>query len=359
MGGGAITNLWYVRPHHYVGSSNRTMARHSTIRDVARLAGVSIATVSRTLSRPGIVADETREAVLQAVMATGYKPNSLAVGLRRLEARSVVVLVSDISNPFYSDVFKGAEEAARAHGYSVLIGDLSTDPDNGATYVDMVRARRADGIVMMSADLPSNIQDGFDFPLVYASSYDPDGRLPSVSIDYVAAARSATEHLVSLGHRRIAHLSGALGSPSCRDKLAGYRQALHAADLMVVPDLEYEGDDTIDSGAAGIVQLIAGDRPPTAVFAANDEMAIGAIRALAARGLAVPTDFSVVGFDDIKFAAAYAPAITTVRVPRFEIGRRAMELIIGLLAAETLPSKLLQLPTQLIIRDSAAPFRTN
>ncbi len=335
------------------------MTRHSTIRDVARLAGVSIATVSRTLSRPNVVAHETREAVMQAVLATGYRPNSLAVSLRRLEARSVVVLVSDISNPFYSDVFKGAEEAARAHGYSVLIGDLSTDPDIGASYVDMVRARRADGIVMMNYKLPSNIDDGFTFPLVYASSYDPKGDRPSVSIDYVAAAKSATEHLIALGHRRIAHISGELGAPSCRDKRAGYQLALQEAGLPVAPELDYEGNDTIDSGMAGIEQVLAAADRPTAAFTANDEMAIGAIRRLAARGATVPADFSVVGFDDIRFAAAYAPAITTVQVPRFEIGRQAMEMIIAQLASDALPNRTVQLPTKLIIRESTKPLRAN
>jgi len=331
------------------------MAKHSTIRDVARLAGVSIATVSRTLSQPHVVAEETREAVLRAVGETGYRPNSLAIGLRRLESRSIVVLVSDISNPFYSDVFKGAEEAARSRGYSVLMGDLSNDPDHGASYVDMVRGLRADGIVMMSADLPTNIDEGFDFPVVYASSYDPSRQVPSVSIDYVEASRSAVDHLVALGHKRIAHVSGDLASPSCQDKLEGYRSALRSAGLPTSPDLEFEGDDTIESGSAGLASLIDCDEPPTALFTANDETAIGAIGALSRRGLSVPTDFSVVGFDDIKFAGAYAPAITTVRVPRFDIGWQAMEMIIAVLAQQKVEQTFLQLPTELIIRDSAGP----
>ena len=339
------------------------MARSSTIRDVARLAGVSIATVSRTLSNPAVVAEQTRESVLRAVVEAGYQPNALAISLRRLQSRAVVVLVSDIANPFYAEVFKGAEESAHRHGYSVLIGDLSTDPDKGASYVELVRGHRADGIIMMNAGLPREAADATAIPMVYAATYDPAGKLPSVSIDYAAATRAATDHLIALGHRRIAHISGDLRSPSCRDKRAGYRQALEAAGLPQSADLEYEGDDSIAAGAAGLTHLLGAPEPPTAVFAANDEMAIGAIRALTARGLRVPEDFSVVGFDDIKFAAAYAPAITTVRLPRFDIGVQAMEMIIrrltdpdapGLEAADPAATRI-ELPTELIVRDSAGP----
>lgn len=175
------------------------MTRHSTIRDAARIAGVSTATASRALSHPNVVAKATREAVMRAVETTGYQPNSLAVSLRLLETRTVVVLVSDIANPFYAEVFKGAEETARKHGYSVLIGDLSTDPENGASYVDLVRARRADGIVLMSAKPPPNLREGINVPIVFASNDDPDGWFPSISIDYVKAAKSAVCHLLSLG----------------------------------------------------------------------------------------------------------------------------------------------------------------
>lgn len=330
------------------------MSRHSTIRDVARIAGVSTATVSRTLSQPNVVAKATREAVMRAVETTGYQPNSLAVSLRRLETRTVVVLVSDIANPFYAEVFKGAEETAREHGYSVLIGDLSTDPENGASYVDLVRARRADGIVLMSAKPPPNIRDGINVPIVLASNDDPDGRFPSVSIDYALAAKSAVHHLLSLGHRRIGHLSGRLSAASSRDKLEGYRQALQEAGLSPSPALEYEGDYSIDCAAFGVERLMSLDEPPTAIFAGNDEMAIGAIRSLGTRGLSVPAQCSIVGFDDIKFGAFYNPAITTVHVPRFQIGREAMTVMIRGLSGEDLELSGKRLPTELVLRETTA-----
>ena len=331
------------------------MAKHSTIRDVARIAGVSIATVSRTLSNPDIVAEGTREAVLKAVVATGYSPNSMAISLRQMKSRSVVVMVSDISNPFYSDVFKGAEEEARKHGYSVLIGDLSNDPEFGASYVDMVRGRRADGIVMMSAHPPSNIGAGFDFPFVYASSYDPEGKLASVSIDYVAAAKSAVDHLIELGHHRIGHISGEMDSHTCRDKVEGYRLGLKSAGIDPNGKLEFEGDNSIESGFAGANYLFDQEITPTAIFASNDEMAIGVIQALVSKGMSVPQDCSVVGFDDIKFAGAYMPAITTVRMPRFDIGRLAMELIINQLMLDQYEIEFHLLPTEIIVRQSTAP----
>jgi len=332
------------------------MAKHSTIRDVARMAGVSTATFSRALSHPDVVAKETREAVLCAVETTGYQPNSMAVSLCRLETRTIVVLVSDIANPFYAEVFKGAEEMARDYGYSVLIGDLSTDPENGASYVDLVRARRADGIVLMSAKPPPNLGDGVKVPIIFASNDDPDDVFPSVSIDYTLAAKSAVRHLLSLGHRRIGHLSGRLSAASSRAKLEGYRQALREAGAQPSPELEYEGDYSIDCAAEGLESLMNVDEPPTALFAGNDEMAIGAIRSLALRGLSVPADCSLVGFDDIKFAASYNPAITTVRVPRFEIGREAMGLMIRRLAGEVLDRSAVRLPTELLTRESTAVF---
>lgn len=328
------------------------MSRHSTIRDVARIAGVSTATVSRTLSHPDVVAKTTREAVMRAVATTGYQPNSMAVSLRRLETRTVVVLVSDIANPYYADVFKGAEETAREHGYSVLIGDLSTDPENGASYVDLVRARRADGIVLMSAKLPPNIEDGVNVPIVLASNGDPEDRFPSVSIDYVEAAKSAVRHLLSLGHRRIGHLSGRLSATSSRDKLEGYRQAMLDAGETPSSNLEYEGDYSIDCAASGLEHLMNVEEPPTALFVGNDEMAIGAIRALATRGLAVPEHCSLVGFDDIKFGASYNPAITTVRVPRFEIGRQSMTVMIEGLTEGRVERVDVRLPTELVIRET-------
>ncbi|HET8729031.1 MAG TPA: LacI family DNA-binding transcriptional regulator, partial [Alphaproteobacteria bacterium] len=290
----------------------------ATMKDVARLAGVSTATVSRALMKPEIVSAGTRELVLKAVAAAGYTPNVLARNLRRMETRSIIVVVQNITNPFYPEIFRGVEQEALARGFSVLMGNTDNDPVRERAYAEILRSKRADGMILLSGKLPWP-EDGTDAvdrqrmpPTVLACEPMPGLGLPTVRVDNAGAAREAVAHLASLGHRRVGHLIGPPDRIISADRLRGWREAVAALGLDRDEDLAVQGDYTLASGIAAMERLLDLDRPPTAVFAANDEMAIGAIRAVHRRGLKVPEDVSVVGFDDILFASAIEPPLTTI-----------------------------------------------
>lgn len=327
----------------------------ATIRSVAARVGVSVATVSRALRKPDTVRPETREAVLRAVADLAYVPNAQARHFRRRASDTVILLVRDIGNPFYLDVYKGVEEAASAAGFKVLMGDARSDPARVARYVDMVRERHADGLVLMTGRLPEDIADDALPPLVVVLEFLPGRRLPTIRIDNAGAAAGAVRHLIGLGHRRIAHLSGPIPEVMSAARAEGWRRALGEAGLDADPALAVWGDFSLAAGRAGIARLIDAGTAFTAVFAANDEMAVGAIAELKARGRRVPQDVSVVGFDDSVFAEAADPPLTTVRQPRRAIGARAMALMIDRLAGAALPEEDVVMPTELVVRGSSGP----
>jgi LacI family repressor for deo operon, udp, cdd, tsx, nupC, and nupG len=341
-------------------STRRRSDRESvaTIRDVARLAGVSIATVSRALSKPGMVSPATREQVMWAVEHAGYAPNLLARNLRRHQAGAILVMVRDIANPFYPEIFRGAEAAARTLGFNVLIGNTDDEPERERDYLQLVRTRRADGLILVTGRLPESWPSLSRRNIAAVLACEPIAgvELPIVQIDNEAAAAGMVRHLIGLGHRRIAHITGPLDQVIARDRLAGWRSALRAAGLSAAQELVAEGDFRLGSGIAAAKRLL-GLRPrPTAIFASNDESAIGAIQAIHEAGLAVPRDISVAGFDDILFAAASYPPLTTIRQPRHDLGEQAMILLHGLLDGGTDRPTRIVLPTELVQRESTAPI---
>jgi LacI family repressor for deo operon, udp, cdd, tsx, nupC, and nupG len=334
-----------------------TMTGPANIRDVAAMAGVSVATVSRTLKNPDLVRPETREAVLRCVAALGFVPNAQARHFRRQATDTVILLVRDISNPFYLDVFKGVEDVASAAGYKVLMGDARSDPARVHHYIDMVRERHADGLILMTGQMPVELEDAGLPPMVVALEYLPTRQLPTVMIDNEAAAAMATDHLIGLGHKVIAHISGPVPEVMSVARVAGWRRTLTDAGLAAGPELEVRGDYSLASGEAAIDALIDRGVAFTAVFASNDEMAAGAINRLRERGRAVPDDVSVVGFDDTIFAVVSNPPLTTIRQPQREIGVEAMRLMIERLANRAATDARIVVPTKLIVRASTAPRR--
>lgn len=323
------------------------------MKEVAHRAGVSTATVSRALASPERVSAEVRGRVLQAIAELDYTLNTAARTLRRSNTGIVLVLVPDIGNPFFSKVLKGIEQCARELGYSVLIGDAGDDNGQLETFARQIDAKRADGMILLNGRLPDFMTRraaDVGLPVVTASEWIAGAALPSVGIDNVAAAEGAVRHLQDRGHRRIAHIAGPPGNVLSAARLAGYRLALAPGGKPCVAP----GDFSIASGQVAARTLMAARTPPTALFAANDAMAMGAIVALKALGLSVPRDVSVVGFDDIDFAVAYDPPLTTVRQPRFEMGRVAMSLLDSRLRGHESALDPVLLPTALIIRDSTA-----
>ncbi len=331
------------------------MAGSVNIRDVAAMAGVSVATVSRTLKNPDLVRPATREEVLRCVAALGFVPNAQARHFRRQASDTVILLVRDISNPFYLDVFKGVEDVASSAGYKVLMGDARSDPARVLHYIDMVRERHADGLILMTGSMPVELDDAGLPPMVVALEYLTTRHLPTVRIDNEGAAAAATRHLLGLGHTAIAHLSGPVPEVMSVARVAGWRRALTEAGFPPDERLDVRGDYSLASGEAAVDALYDRGVPFTAIFASNDEMAAGAINRLRARGLRVPEDVSVVGFDDTIFAAVCNPPLTTIRQPQREIGVEVMKLMIERLEGRLAPDATVVVPTELVVRASTAP----
>ena len=323
------------------------------MKNVAKLANVSIATVSRVFNGSDTVADETRKKVMAAVKELDYHPNVLARQLRRMETKTIVVIVPDITNTFFSQVLRGIETIARRNGYRVLLGDTENDITIEHEYLKALYEKYADGLILLTAGMGRNTIESLaeKYPVVLACEYLESTNVPTVSIDNISAARKAAEHLIKLGHKRIAHITGPMNVILSRDRLKGYKQAMKTYGLEVDPLLIIEGDFYYKTGYNLMLKLMSIDNPPTAIFAANDEMAIGAIKAVKANNLKVPEDIAVVGFDDIEIASMYEPSLTTISQPRYEIGQKAMELFIKTINKEIIEKKYI-LNSKLTIRES-------
>ncbi|SEN46370.1 transcriptional regulator, LacI family [Sphingomonas gellani] len=331
----------------------------ATIIQVAAQAGVSTATVSRVLSQPDRVAVGTRERVLEVVQTLGYRPNVAARSLRTHRAAKILLTVPDISNPFFASVIRGAEEAARDAGYALVLGDTRLNPEVEDQYAEMLSRREVDGLIFLGHRLPASLaplltRRGELAPVVNGCEYSPDIGVPSVHIDNAAAGRDAIDHLVALGHRAIGVITGPQVSPISRDRLAG---ATAAAVCHGLPNglLVRTGDYSAGSAFDQMRALL--DQGVTAVFCFNDEMAIGAMRAIEKAGLSCPDHVSVIGFDDLPLARFFHPALTTIAQPKGLIGQRAVELLVSLLHGVEPPVRQLTLRHELVVRGSTAPVR--
>lgn len=337
-----------------------TGRRSVTITDVARRAGVSTATVSRTLAMPDRVAEPTRTAVFSAIRETGYIPNATARSLRARSTKMVLALLNGIGDSFFTAILNSVEEALFEAGYGVLMGDTRGDSARESHYDRLVRSGQVDGVLLFSGRLPAVRFGQLDavVPLTLVCNDIPELSVPFVESANRDAARTLTEYLIGVGHRRIAHISGPMRGPEAEDRIAGYRDALEAAGIPVDPDLIWEGSYRAETGAQVAVRhfLPMADRP-TAVFAANDESAIGFIKAVRDAGLSVPEDVSVAGFDDIGYAALFDPGLTTMHQPRAELGRVAAQILVGRITGGEPPPRVTRLPCSLVVRESVAPLR--
>jgi LacI family repressor for deo operon, udp, cdd, tsx, nupC, and nupG len=332
-------------------------ARVRTVKEIAAIAKVSVATVSRALQRPEVVSEETRQRIHEVVKRLGYTPNALARNLRTARTRLIIALLPDIANPFFSEVIRGIEQVAHENGYSVLLGETQSSLVREQAYADMIAARQADGIITMSHRVPAIPMDG-RLPVVNACEYIKDNKISSVYIDNVAAAGAAINYLTTLGHRDIAFIAGPPSSPISVDREQGYRLALQRANISADAALTAIGDFSIEAGERAIELFLSQGQSFSAVFCSNDEMAIGAMRALISHGLRVPEDVSVVGFDDIRFARYTSPSLTTVAQPKNALGREAMTMLIELLNDPEVPARKRVLTADLVVRGSTGPRAT-
>ncbi|HVY51602.1 MAG TPA: LacI family DNA-binding transcriptional regulator [Devosia sp.] len=331
-----------------------------TIQDVARYARVSAATVSRVLSSPERVSEATRERVQTAVLETGYTLNQAARSLRLQKAKTILTAMPGIGNPFYSTILDAVVTVATRRGYGVLVtGRLGDDPVRWLS--DYFRSNRADGLLLFDGFLDTrklHRTAGDEMPLVAAYDELPDPRINSVITDNLQAAERAVQHLFDMGHRKIGHIAGPSRNTFPNERLVGFRKAMFEHRLEVRDEWIVPGDYTMQSGNAAAEHFLRCREMPTAIFSANDEMAIGLIATLRRNGVECPRDVSVIGFDDISVSQNYAPALTTMRQPREEIGRIATETLINILEGTRAPTDPVRvvLKSELVVRESTAPL---
>lgn len=326
----------------------------ASISAVAEQAGVSIATVSRVLNGTKAVNADTRARVEAAVGALGYRANALARSLMRGETRLLLVLVPDFANPYFAEIVKGVESVTRQNGYGLVIADASQTLSRDSAALDSLYNRMADGVISLArfADLKPLLQEIPDLPWVACSEFVEDSDVPSVSIDHRQAAIDAVQYLINRGHKRIALLSASEDYRWARQRHAGYEYALQRANIPIEPQLVRvaRGTDYVH-GMEAAGTLLAMERPPTAVFAVADTLAIGAIKAFRRVGRRVPEDVAVMGFDDIPVAQVFEPALTTIAQPVRELGAVAAQLLLKRLAGGASESRTLD--HALIVRASA------
>ncbi len=333
--------------------------------DVAREAGVSVATVSRCFNRSGPVREQTRLRIERAAEALRFVPNRAAQSLRAVRTHTLGVVVPDLHGAFFSELLRGLDQAARAHRYHLLVaGSHGSKDDIRAALRSM--SGRVDGLVVMSPDVSASTVEANlprRLPVVLLGAHRAgsagagsagtgSASLDVLGIDNAGGAEAMMRHLLGLGHRRIAHIAGSASNHDAEARLGAYRAALAAAGRSA-DGLVFEGDFTEEAGYRAGERIADLGAPPTAVFAANDATAAGAISALRARGLSVPADVAVVGFDDIPLARYLSPPLTSVHVPIRELGARAVERLGAAVEADApLPPRQDTLPTTLVVRAS-------
>ncbi|MET7456460.1 LacI family DNA-binding transcriptional regulator [Streptomyces sp. NPDC005574] len=327
-----------------------------TITEIARRAGVSVPTVSRVVNGRSDVSPRTRARVEDLLHQHGYRRRSPAPGAR---AALLDLVFDDLGSPWAVEIIRGVEEAAHAAGAGTVVSALRGRPGDPRDWMRNLRARASDGVVLVTSAREPVLHDELRVLGVPLVVVDPAGS-PALDAPTVGAANwsgglAATGHLLSLGHRRIGLITGPPRLLCSRARFDGYRAALEGAGLAVDEDLVVPGDFRPESGFAGCTALLDLPDPPTAVFAAGDQMALGAVEALRRRGLRVPEDMSVVGFDDLPEVRWSAPPLTTVRQPFTEMGRLAARTVLALARDEQPASPRVELGTELVVRASTAP----
>lgn len=327
-----------------------------TIRDVAREAGVSMSTVSHVINATRFVAPETEQLVRAAIDRLGYTPNGIARALKGNRTRTLGMIVTASSNPFFAHVIHGLETVSSDRGYSLILCNTDDEPDKQLRAFEALHNRRIDGLAVLTSNADPGFLDNVqarapDLPLLLLDT-DPHPGACTVTDDSVMGGRLAARLLAERGFRRIACITGPGRHPRSRARLAGLVEELGKAGLTLEPGLLREADLTIAGGYAAAASLLDGEEPPEAVFAFNDLMAAGVLRAAAERGLAVPDRLSVLGYDDIELAAYLTPPLSTIRQSAGLLGARAAELLIDHLEDGRPLPDLLTLPPDLVLRAS-------
>ena len=339
-----------------------------TMADVARSAGVSVATVSHVLNGTRPVLPHTRQAVLDAVDELGYTPNTLARSLVTSRTRSIGLAVSAISNPYFTEILQGVEAGALEHGYSLLIADPHDDPDHECKVVQLLHERRVDGMIVAPSADPRELVSYLgrhQVPTVFLDRVidgviegmakgvaDGPLRFDQVCAENTEPTARLVTHLAGLGHRRIGLVAGLPGLSTTAERITGYRQGLTTARLPYDDDLVVHGDSESAGAERATATLLSLAAPPTALVTANNAMTIGTLRALRARGLSVPDDLALCCFDDFAWADLFSPRLTAIAQPSREIGAQAVRVLLERLAAPDRPARTVRLDCTFVHRTS-------
>ena len=336
----------------------------ATIHDVAKKAGVAPITVSRVINSSGYVSDTMRSRVNAAIDELGYVPNVLARSLKSKRTNTIALIFTDITNPFFNILARGVEDTAHASGYNVFFCNTDEDQEKENTYIELVLQKQVDGILLVPASLDSPSIDmikGQETPLVVLDRRYPAGMVDVVRGDSFGGAYQLTDLLIKLGHRRISILSGPIEVSTAEDRMAGYRKAMHAHGLQDFIDCHY-GHFTQQCGKELTRELFQREHKPTAIFAANNLIAIGALATLHELGLKVPDDVAVVSFDEVPETLNPVPFLTVVNQPPYEMGKKATEILIERIKDEGSDPDDFQefiFPVDLIERASSGSKRTD
>lgn len=338
--------------------SNAKAGAAVTLRDVARVAGVHPATVSRALNEEtrALVNEETARRVLEAAEELGYQPNPIARGLKTNRSYTIGVLIPDLTNPLFPPILRGIEDRLESAGYTPLAANTDNDPERELLDSQAMRARQVDGIIAATARRDHRLHDALieaGIELVLVNRRQEELPVSSATADDSMGIRLAVEHLLGLGHTRIAHLAGPLDYSTGLDRYDGFHATMRAGGVEVDPELVVVAEAFTESEGARLCrQLMDGGPRFTAVAAANDLLALGCYDVLAERGLRCPEAISVVGFNDMPFADRFQPPLTTIHIPHYEIGKAAAELMVERLGSADSPPRAVRLEPHLMVRGS-------
>ena len=331
-----------------------------TSHDVAKKAGVSVATVSRVLNGSPLVTESARRKVMRAVKELNYQPNRAAQRLRAGNSHVIGLIISDIQNPFFTSVVRGIEDVAYQHGYSLILCNSDEDPEKEKLYVNVMRSEEVAGVILASASEENPQVDDlieFNIPVVALDRQIDDRQIDSVLAKNIDGARAAVKHLIELGHHCIGYIGLPLTRTPGKERYEGYQRALSEHTLSVSQDFVRIADAKQHGGYLNTLDLLTQQPCVTALFVANNLMTLGALDAIRERGLKIPDDISIIGFDDMPWANLLQPPLTAIAQPTYELGRRAAELLLGRLKDHEKPVTHEHLETRLIVRGSTSQPR--
>jgi LacI family transcriptional regulator, repressor for deo operon, udp, cdd, tsx, nupC, and nupG len=325
-----------------------------TIRDVAKRAGVSHQTVSRVINGDPLVTPETRAKVEAAIAELGYQPNALARSLAAGHSKTLACLAPNLTDYTFAAIIEGAEAECRQHGFFLISSSAPDETAFTALINELAHSRRIEGMLVINPYIDNRTQQlPKNFPVVFVGGHPRDGLdVDAITLDDEGAARSAVQHLIGLGHNRIAMITGPLIEDCTQDRITGYRAALKKAKIKIDPALIIEGDWAASSAHQALLGWMKLQHPPTAIFAQNDRMALGALRAARDLGLRVPEQLAVIGLDDMPLASYFDPPLTTMRQDMFGIGRTAAQLLVRAVEQPQVKHQQLRAPAELVIRQS-------